>query len=149
MLKSNRVGFFICLTLILILVSASAISKSRGHPRPSINTASQAAQSADVPGTIDGAKNPELIPDQSKAPGMNILFFVLVVCAAIVGVINVALLLVWLKGTGSLMFPWLRLLITMPMILVLSGFIQLTLVVVAAIVDRYRGAATDIVIRSL
>lgn len=79
---------------------------------------------------------------------MNIFFFVLVVCATILAVINVILLLMWLKGTGSLMFPFFRLLITIPMTLVLSSVFQIAIIVVAGIVDRHRSAPTEILMRS-
>lgn len=68
---------------------------------------------------------------------MNTLLFVLVLCAAIITALNVILLLMWMKGIGTVMFPFLRLIITIPMTVVLSSLFQLAIVVVAAIVDRH------------
>ena len=79
---------------------------------------------------------------------MNTLLFVLVLCAAIITALNVILLLMWMKGIGTVMFPFLRLIITIPMTVVLSSLFQLAIVVVAAIVDRHRGASTEIFMRS-
>ena len=79
---------------------------------------------------------------------MNTLFIVLVLCAAILAALNILLLLMWMKGTGALMFPFLRLLITIPITVVLSSLFQLAIVVVAAIVERHRGASTEILMRS-
>lgn len=79
---------------------------------------------------------------------MNTLFLILVVLAVILGMANVGLLLVWFKGIGSLFFPFFRFLIAIPMTIVLTSTLQLAIVIVAAVVDRYRGSPTGIFIRS-
>ncbi|HJP91086.1 MAG TPA: hypothetical protein VJ875_03970 [Pyrinomonadaceae bacterium] len=79
---------------------------------------------------------------------MNTLFVILVVCAAILAALNILLLLMWMKGIGSLMFPFLRLVITIPMTVVVLSLFQVAVVVVAAIVDRHRGASTEFLMRS-
>jgi hypothetical protein len=79
---------------------------------------------------------------------MNILFFVLVLCAVMLTLVNLGLLVMWLKGIGSLFFPYLRFIVTIPITLILSGILQLAVIMIAAVVDRYRDSPTGLLIRS-
>ncbi len=79
---------------------------------------------------------------------MNILFFVLVLCAVMLTLVNLGLLLMWLKGIGSLFFPYLRFMITIPITLILSGILQFAVIVVATVIDRYRDSPAGLLMRS-
>lgn len=80
---------------------------------------------------------------------MNVLFVVLILLAVLIGLINLGLLFMWLKGIGSLAFPAVRFIIGIPMMIVFSSIFQLAIVILAAIVERYRSNPNGILIRSL
>ncbi len=63
MLKSKHIVILLGFTLVLVVVSVTVTSKSNLHPGTLTTTNSQSAQHQELPGTIDGGKTPDLIPD--------------------------------------------------------------------------------------
>jgi hypothetical protein len=64
-MRKSKLGFLIVLSLIMVAVGLTVSSKSHPHTGTSMAVGPQVVptNSNDLPGTIDGAKNPELIPD--------------------------------------------------------------------------------------
>lgn len=76
----------------------------------------------------------------------NFVFVVLILLAVVAGLVNIAFLFMWLKGISYLAFPSLRFLVAIPVTIILFGSFQLTIVIVASFIDRYKATSTGFLI---
>jgi hypothetical protein len=78
---------------------------------------------------------------------MNLLFTALLVIGIIVAALLIGLLVLWLKGFGSFLFPAAGFVVTMPVLIILFSLIEIVFVLIAMLVGQQETGSNVNIVR--